>query len=197
MDSKKCSACKEVLPISNFSKSGKDPMRNFRGKADAPQRYASRCKKCASEYAREWRARNPGYRKPNLRHKRDPQELLLESMMRTRMFDAKTRRPEGFSLDLEWAWAAWTGKCAISGIPLTTDKGCLDIGSIDRIDPNLPYTPENSQWVSWRVNRAKGEQGMEQFIDMCRAVLEGVTTIPEGSTPQADGGGSAKRPTGR
>ena len=30
---------------------------------------------------------------------------------------------------------------------------------------------ESKQWVSWRVNRAKGEQTAEEFIEMCRAVL--------------------------
>lgn len=166
MESKQCSACKVVLSIDNFSKSGRSE-NTFRGTPKA-QRYSSRCKACASVYAREWRRRNPGYKKPNL--KQNPEQQLLHSFIRARLSDAKGRS-SNVTVTFDELLASWTGTCAISGLPINMTKGSLDVGSLDQIIAGAGYTTGNVQWVSWRVNRAKGEQTTAEFIEMCRAVL--------------------------
>ena len=51
-------------------------------------------------------------------------------------------------------------------------SACKQVLSIDNFSKSgKGYVPGNVQWVSWRVNRAKGEQTQEQFLEMCRAVL--------------------------
>lgn len=166
MESKQCSACKLVLSIDHFSKSGRSE-NTFRG-APKAQRYSSRCKPCAAEYAKEWRQRNPRYKKPKLN--RDPEQQLLHSFVRCRLSDAKGRS-NNVTVTFDELLTLWDGKCAISGLPINMVKGSLDVGSLDQINAGGGYTSGNVQWVSWRVNRAKGEQTQEQFLEMCRAVL--------------------------
>lgn len=166
METKKCSACKQVLSIDNFSKSGRSP-NTYRG-APKEQRYSSRCKHCASLYAKEWRLRNPKYKKPNL--KLNPEIQLRNSFIRARLSDAKSRS-DNVTVTFEELDLMWTGYCSISGLPINMIKGSLDVGSLDQIIAGKGYVPDNVQWVSWRVNRAKGEQTQEQFLEMCRAVL--------------------------
>ena len=52
-----------------------------------------------------------------------------------------------------------------------------NVGSVDCIEPTLGYVKGNVQWVSWKVNRAKGDLSNEEFLNMCKAVIEGATTI--------------------
>lgn len=166
MENKQCSACKQLLSIDHFSKSGRSE-NTFRGTPKA-QRYSSRCKVYAADYAKEWRQRNPGYRKPH--RKQTPEQQLLHSFIRSRLSDAKSRS-DNVTLTFDGLLAIWTGRCAISGLPINMTKGSLDVGSLDQVVAGAGYTPGNVQWVSWRVNRAKGDQTQEQFIEMCRAVL--------------------------
>ncbi|BBD74670.1 hypothetical protein [Pectobacterium phage PPWS2] len=166
MESKQCSACNQLLSIDHFSKSGRSE-NTFRG-APKAQRYSSRCKSCASEYAKEWRQRNPDYKKPN--RNRNPEQQLLYSFIRSRLSDAKARS-DNVTVTFDELLASWTGYCSISGLPINMTKGSLDVGSLDQIVAGAGYTPGNVQWVSWRVNRTKGDQTQAQFIEMCRAVL--------------------------
>lgn len=65
----------------------------------------------------------------------------------------------------------WTGKCAISGLPLyrkdyhgrTVSDNPFHIASVDRIDCNRPYQIGNMQWVSVAMNRARNNIPLEQF----------------------------------
>lgn len=64
------------------------------------------------------------------------------------------------TLTHEWAEANWTGICAVSGLPFSIG-GCgsgakFYSPSIDRIIPEIGYTPENCRFVLWAVNALKG-----------------------------------------
>ena len=84
--------------------------------------------------------------------------------------------------DLVTLWNAQGGKCAITGRPLAcSESGAANEVSVDQIDARRGYGPDNIQLVEWAVNRAKGDLSMDEFLSMCRAVLEGATTIPRGS----------------
>lgn len=179
METKQCSACKQTLTLENFSKSGRSA-NSFKGVLNYV-RYSSRCKPCASSYAKEWRSRNPTYEHTRKRKPKTDSEKLLISFIRARVGDAKqraTKYGKPFDIDYEYAASLYTGICAISKVTLQLEKHNLDIGSIDCIEPKKGYVKGNIQWLSWRVNRAKGEQSQSDFILMCKAVLEGATTIP-------------------
>jgi hypothetical protein len=97
-------------------------------------------------------------------------------------------------------WDSQRGRCAISGVKLGFVGSGWCAASIDRINPDLGYTPSNVQWTCWRVNEAKTNMQNQDFIDMCRAIavysevrkeFEGATTI---STLETIASGSAEYP---
>lgn len=179
METKQCSACKQYLNIDNFSKSNRGE-HTYRGRV-AAVRYSSRCKSCASEYSKQWRKANPDYDSHRKATKLTPDEIRKRSFVRVRIHDAKQRaikHGKPFNIDFQYAYDLLDFKCAISKLPINMCKGSLDVASLDCIVPALGYTTGNIQWVSWRVNRAKGEQSQADFISMCKAVFEGATTIP-------------------
>jgi hypothetical protein len=70
------------------------------------------------------------------------------------------------------------GKCALSGMPMdwksvgTVGRGNVawNAPSIDRIDSDKDYMPDNIQITSALVNRTKGELSSEVFIELCRSI---------------------------
>jgi hypothetical protein len=67
-------------------------------------------------------------------------------------------------------WEKQEGCCALSGAALGYIGSGWSTASVDRIDPNRGYVPENVQWVCWRVNDAKSNMNNEDFIAMCHAI---------------------------
>lgn len=85
----------------------------------------------------------------------------------------------GFNLTLDYLCGLWEiqeGKCAISGLPMSLQKEdkrwSSNMVSLDRIDSSLGYTKDNVWLVCTRVNFAKGTQSYEDFVEMCRHVVE-------------------------
>jgi hypothetical protein len=79
------------------------------------------------------------------------------------------------------------GLCALTGVPLTfVTKKTIEQGgaigdpkkssptnvSIDRINPRFGYLPNNVQLVTNYANKAKGEMQTEEFVKLCRMVVE-------------------------
>lgn len=187
METKQCIRCNEVKPIEMFAKSNRKPT-TFRGAREVGRTiYRSECKKCASEYAIKFREAHPGYtsRAAAEARKLAKSELLKYSPLErsfsaARICDAKARAAKKgvpFDIDTLYMLSIYTGICALTGLPLVMEKGSLDIASIDRIVPEKGYTKGNVRWVSWKVNRAKGEMSDSDLISLCRAVLESAETI--------------------
>lgn len=63
------------------------------------------------------------------------------------------------------------GKCALTGRSMSTRTKDPDVISLDRIDNDKGYTADNIQLVTGQVNRCKNAYTVEEFIDMCRAVV--------------------------
>ncbi len=66
------------------------------------------------------------------------------------------------------------GKCALTDIDLTTDlktKRWNGTASLDRIDSSKGYIEGNLQWTHKLVNIMKWELNNEEFIDMCKKVV--------------------------
>lgn len=66
-------------------------------------------------------------------------------------------------------WEEQCGLCKLSGMPLVKHPRTW---SIDRIDSNRGYEPDNVQLVDKRVNMMKGAMKQEDFIDLCVAIAE-------------------------
>lgn len=121
---------------------------------------------------RQWHKDNPG-RDDQYHYAmrlRRPWFILLNSCKQRA---GKKRIP--FSLDHTWASKAWTGKCAITGIPF--EIGLRRAGpknrspSIDRIKPELGYVPSNCRFVLACVNNFKHVDSDEKMYEVAKAIV--------------------------
>lgn len=72
---------------------------------------------------------------------------------------ARSRRPEGFSITVEWAQEKIErGICERTGLPLLLSATSGPwVPSLDRVDSSMGYTVENTQMVCWMYNAAKNQ----------------------------------------
>ena len=85
---------------------------------------------------------------------------------------AKSRDQE-FSLTIENIVDCWEKQqhvCAYSGRTMTLEAGKLNTVSIERIDSNIGYTPENTILVCQAINRMKSDFAYDQFYYLCRDI---------------------------
>ena len=81
-------------------------------------------------------------------------------------------------LDLEYMmgiYDAQNGKCALSGVTMTYQRGNGNVPtniSIDRIDSNKGYIKGNVQLVCRIVNVMKNEWKQDDFIEFCKKIVE-------------------------
>lgn len=65
------------------------------------------------------------------------------------------------------------GICEVSGLPLNLEGGrTWDSPSIDRIVPELGYTPDNTRVVCFAVNSAMGDWGLDKLLEITDAIKE-------------------------
>ena len=152
-----CHCCGEYKDINEFSPNGgTSPIRKGR---------RSMCRSCSTNRQKE--------HNKNL----SDQEKLLKCL-RWRWLSARdrSRRYEkiGFSLtieDLITLWNKQNGKCALSGIPMTYElqKGRTYTNvSIDRINTNGDYAPNNIQLVCMACNQIKSDMLEEDMYRFCK-----------------------------
>lgn len=184
MYTKTCRTCGEVKPLGDYPYQIKY---GFRG--DSPGSYRKDCKQCTAEKARAYRksyTKGGGYRAGV--------DKLLYSACSCRVGDARARANKSrveFNISTDFMYDLYIRQgavCAISGIGLSLEKGAHHVLSIDKVDPCRGYTEDNVQWVSWAVNRAKGDLSKADFLEMCRAIVR-CNDYPEMEYAQA--GGSA------
>jgi len=110
--------------------------------------------------------RHVGSNNPNWRGQGD---ISGEIMSRV-FWNAKARNIDlqVTSADLQQAWNSGGGRCALSGMLIELGS----TASLDRIDSELPYTPENIQWVHKTVNHMKNNYAESVFIDICCRVAD-------------------------
>lgn len=184
MEVKKCKKCEKLLPLESFSIQHFNSKANFSTYGRKPK-YQATCKECCAIWQRAYRAKrlieNPNfYKDQKIKVKLTQEERRLNSFISQRFEDAKSRSIKyGKELNItkEYLKEIWTGYCSITNFKLNFEKGNYDIGSLDCIIPAKGYTLGNVQWLSWRVNRAKGDLTNNEFKDMCRAVIERAETI--------------------
>ena len=78
---------------------------------------------------------------------------------------------------LQELWQKQAGRCALTDKPMVLDvldkrgwRNQKDRVSVDRINPDLGYTRENTQLVTAMANICKNAYQQPDFIDMCHAV---------------------------
>lgn len=77
------------------------------------------------------------------------------------------------TIDIDWLMSQWdrqTGLCYYTGWEMRLDGTPLLHPSIDRIDSNVGYVPENVVICCSQVNWAKNRYTEAQFIELCCAV---------------------------
>lgn len=82
-----------------------------------------------------------------------------------------------FDIDIDFMYCLWQkqkGKCALTGIPMTTTKhGRRNTNiSIDRIDSTKGYTKENVQLVCSAINFMKANMDNSTFLYFCKEVID-------------------------
>jgi hypothetical protein len=97
---------------------------------------------------------------------------FIGSSLFTRIKRQAKEREISFAItmkDIEKLYEKQTGKCALTGLPVSfTDN----TASLDRIDSNKGYTTDNIQWVHKDINRMKNEYDMDYFVKMCSLIVE-------------------------
>jgi len=179
---KKCIKCHLLLGIDNFHKNKrtKDGLQNI-------------CKSCR----RKWQQDNK--EKVNLRVARYRDKHREECINRSRKWKEKQRANPVF-VDLPQKWVynsiihsanirniqvkityqelkdSYVPACALSGKKLfctkteAQSKGNQN-ASLDRIDSSKGYELGNIQWVDLNINYAKQQLSQEEFIQMCKGVV--------------------------
>lgn len=98
----------------------------------------------------------------------------LDKHLRTLLHQKYGQRDQ-LSLDyLMSLYSKQAGKCALSGVSMTTIKGEGYVPtniSLDKIDPNLGYTEGNVQLVCRRANEMKSNKTVEDLHFWCKSIL--------------------------
>lgn len=87
---------------------------------------------------------------------------------------AKARKhsvPEITKQDLLNQWHKQSGKCAYTGWDMSLETGSKLIVSLERRDNSVNYTKDNIILVCWVANCAKNTLTLDQFIQLCGAVV--------------------------
>lgn len=111
-----------------------------------------------------------------------------------------------FSLSDEWARSVWTGACAMTGIEFVVDMSGATgpkplSATIDRINANAGYTPDNCRFVLSCVNNFRGTLGDAEMLRVAAAIVthdrdvnaarnilrRGLATLVEGASVQRRG----------
>lgn len=100
----------------------------------------------------------------------DKPQLWHIAHVKNRALFGKNRRktPIEFNVTLDDLCKVWTGKCAVSGIPLSLvrvkEMSPWQTASLDRKDSDKGYTIDNIHWVHIFYNLTKGKRLDKDFL---------------------------------
>lgn len=149
---KTCFKCKTSKPVSLYFKH-----------AQTADGLHSWCKECCTTGNNQSRAK---------------QNSTIEGRAKVFLRNAKNsaiKRKQVFNLtvsSITECWHTQLGVCAYSGRQMTLEAGKLNTVSIERINSNIGYTPENTVLVCQAINRMKSNFGFEDFYALCRDVAD-------------------------
>lgn len=153
-----CSKCLLYLSAENYSPCKRAKLRNGLSYV---------CKKCQAKEQKE-------------RREQMLETDTLDYLLKKRLYDALNRgklKNMYCDIDLEFMRELWNkqkGKCALTGIQMTTDKhGRTNTNvSIDRIDSTKGYTKDNVQLVCSVINFMKSNLKLSDFEYYCKAIVD-------------------------
>lgn len=145
---KQCTHCNQILPIDLFTKN-----------TSVLGGYGGHCKPCHNH-----KNRNRHYKRTK------DADYRASTLLR-----AAKGRHDTVTITKEWvAERIERGFCEVSKLPFELDLGKparAYTPSLDRIDPNKGYTPDNTQVVCWIYNRAKGVDGHDCVMILAKALV--------------------------
>jgi len=170
---KHCTDCGVLKPLTLFYTTGK--------RVDGSPKYNSWCKACISKKQASYHKRTWGEDK--LKYTAFKRTKSVRSYLQYLRAKAaqRAKNKEVVSLDaLELLWNTQRGLCALTGWPMTMElaNGVVPTNcSIDRIDSSKGYIVGNVQLVCRAANVAKHDLPVEEFVKLCRAVVEKANDI--------------------
>lgn len=125
-----------------------------------------------------WDRKNPGKRKESqrkirIKRQHDPDMFITDLYQRVR--NSATKRKKAMTItraDLETLVIESGGKCAISGLPLSTLHNDPNKASVDRINSKKGYIKGNIQLTTARANMMKKQWGDDDILEFCLAVVK-------------------------
>lgn len=127
-------------------------------------------RRLAHHYANQEQANQKRRKNDQMSRLTAPWKKLLRGAARRA---AKKNVP--FFLTERWASNRWTGQCEVTGLPFSLGQrgsGPKRLSpSIDRIVPELGYTPENCRFVLWQVNAFKYDGTDAEMLEIARAIV--------------------------
>lgn len=174
MGTRKCLRCPEVLPLDSL---------NFRQFTRKGVTYFSRkCRACIREEnnvaQRDRRLADPEAH--NAKCKAWRSKYWASYLLDSARTNSKTRSHPKPTIDLAWIREQWDtqgGLCYWLGVPMLAEKGHSRPAqvSLDRLNPDLPYTPGNCVLSSWFANRGRSsvsEADTRDFIEVLRSTYQ-------------------------
>ncbi len=159
---KLCPRCNSIKPISDFSFNVKQ------------NRHVYACKVCISSNTRQWQQK--------LFESSDPEDMkkaTFYKILQSSKSNAKVKKiPYELNLTtLTNIYNKQEGKCYYTGVPMalrTNDHLDRDpsLISLDRLDPVVGYTPENTVLCCWGVNAMKGWHSKESLYKNLKMFYE-------------------------
>lgn len=194
---KECSKCKVTKPLTDFSvhsRKSNNPLKRGttigqKNVREDDVKLNSRCKSCCAEEQREFRKRHKeltgstDYRGSGKTTRYPTEDRELISAIRRRLSQTKgnaNKRDITFNLTEEYLYELFKqqkGICALSGVPIQIEGNSNLRLSIDKIIPAKGYTEGNVQWTIFAANRAKGDLTQDDFVELCKLIIERATTI--------------------
>lgn len=165
-----CRCCKKFLNEDCFQKEHK---RN--GKL---RMRLDRCKSCKRDYNKFLMESREAKNKRNLNQKTYRNTSLGKIGMLTQAARDRSRK-SNLPCDLEYDfmrdlfYITQKGRCKYSDVEMVLDGSSKWLAaSIDRIDPTKGYLKDNVQWLTMRMNTMKLNMPYEEFLYLCKKVVE-------------------------
>src|SRR5882672_6125195 len=110
-------------------------------------------------------------------------------VFQARRLDAAKRNIE-FTLTDEWCALQWTGRCELTGIQFERNpkkaRGPYPFScSLDRIEANKGYTPDNCRFILFGCNSAKGSGSDADLYRIALALIAKLPTNARTDSPLA------------
>lgn len=161
-----CSTCKEWKPVDQFA-----PHKLTHNKIE------TRCRHCEVKRRQAWANRSVETAMTLLyRSHKQLVKFRTPSDRRKRLVESSSITP---ALLLE-LWHSQQGRCDVTGVPMTYCRGLgtrvFTNASIDRIDSDFGYTPDNVRLVCKAVNWMKHEMTDREMLQWAALILNGPLT---------------------